>query len=132
MDGKARRGQWVLIALVLFFVVSEGAMAVLSLQAGRFKGAQIGRVLLTGWLLWQIWDGAAWARQLMTGLLLLGVALTVVLAVAVPAVTAHPGLVALCIGVVVIGLALAIGLMSPWVGAYQAARRAGRDAPTVS
>jgi hypothetical protein len=57
MGGKPRIGQWVLIAVIVVTALSELALAGVSLRAGRFSGAQVGRVLLTGWLLWQAWDG---------------------------------------------------------------------------
>jgi len=70
MDAKARLGRWVLIAVIVVTVLCELALAGVSLQAGQFRGVQVGRVLLTGWLLWRVWDGAAWARWVTAGLFL--------------------------------------------------------------
>lgn len=128
MDAKVRLGRWVLIAVIVVTALSEAALAVVSLEADRFKGSQIGRVLLTGWLFWQVWDGAGWARWLMAGLFLAAAALAVVLGVASPAVAGRPEAVAVLAGLGAVCLAPGVGLASPWVGAYQAARRESQTA----
>ncbi len=55
MDGKARLGQWILLIIIVVTALSELALAGLSVRAGRFSCGQMGRVLLTGWLLWRAW-----------------------------------------------------------------------------
>lgn len=123
MDSKARLGRWVLLSVIVITTLTELAIAGFSLQAGRFKGSQIGRVLLTGWLLWRVWDGAGWARWLVAGLFGAAAALAVVLGAASPAVLARPEVTALLAGMAAVCVACGVGLASPWVGAYQAARR---------
>lgn len=128
MSGKARLGQWVVLTIIVVTALSELTLAGLSLLAGRFRGEQVGRVLLTGWLLWRVWDGAGWARWLVTGLILAAAMFAVVVSVASPAVQERPEVVALMAGFGAVGLAFGVGLASPWVGAYQAARRGSPDA----
>ncbi|QEL19941.1 hypothetical protein [Limnoglobus roseus] len=127
MDGKARLGQWVLLAIIVVSALSELALVGLSVQTGRFKGSQIGRVLLTGWLLWRVWDGAAWARWLVAVLSLVAAVFAVALGIASPAAEGRPEVMALMVGVGAVGVAFGVGLASPWVGAYQAARRGRPD-----
>lgn len=123
MDGRARLGQWVLLAVIGVTALLELATAALSVQAGEFRGSQIGRVLLTGWLLWRVWDGAGWARWLLAVLFLAAAAFGVVAGVSSPAGPERPEAVALLVGLGGTFAALGVGLASPWVGAYQAARR---------
>ncbi|MBN9117886.1 MAG: hypothetical protein J0I06_01745 [Planctomycetes bacterium] len=123
MDGKVRFGRWILVAIIVVTALVELALTGLSLQAGRFRGNQIGRVLLTGWLLWRVWDGAGWARWVLAALSLVTAGLAGVFVVASPITEGRPELVAVLIGVGVVTGAFGIGLASPWVGAYQAARR---------
>jgi len=132
MDAKARLGRWVLIAVIVVTVLCELALAGLNLQAGRFRGAQVGRVLLTGWLLWQVWDGAAWARWLTAGLFLAAAVFAAVLGVASPAAAGRPEVVAVLVGMGGLCLTLGVGLASPWVGAYQAARRGSQTAEPLA
>jgi hypothetical protein len=128
MDGKARLGKWVLLSIIVVLALSELALAGLSIATGQFKGSQVGRVLLTGWLLWQVWDGVGWARWLLSGLFLAAAVLAGVLGVASPAVVGRPELVGLLVGMGAVCVAFGVGLASPWVGAYQAARRGSPDA----
>jgi hypothetical protein len=123
-DDKARLGRWVLIAVIAVLAAGELALAGFSLQAGRFKGQQITRVLLTGWLLWRVWDGAGWARWLMAGFCLAGAVFAVAVGFGSPRVTGRPEILALVAGLGVVSVMLGLGLASPWVGAYQASRRA--------
>lgn len=126
MDDKARLGRRLLTVIIVVAALGELALACLSLHTGRFRGAQIGRVLLTGWLLWRIWDGAGWARWLTAGLFFAGAALAVALAFDYPVTQSRPEVAALLVGAV-FG-AFGFGLASPWVGAYQAFRRGGQGA----
>jgi len=128
MDGKARLGQWVLLAIIVVTALSELTLAGFSIQADRFKGGQIGRVLLTGWLLWRVWDGVGWARWLVSGLFLATAVFAGVVGVTSPAVADRPEVVPLLVGLGAVCLAFGVGLASPWVGAYQAARRGSPDA----
>lgn len=128
MHGKARLGRSVLIAVIVVTALSELALAGVSLQAGRFRGGQVVRVVLTGWLLWRVWDGAGWARWLMAGLFLLTAVGAAGFAVGSPAVEGRPGLLAFLAVVGAVCLAFGVGLASPWVGAYQAARRGIQEA----
>jgi hypothetical protein len=132
MDGKSRLGRWVLLAIIVVTALIELALAVLSMQADGVKGGQIGRVLLTGWLLWRVWDGAGWARWLLVVLFLAAAAFGVITVVTSPAVQGRPEAVVLLIGLGGIFAAFGIGLASPWVGAYQAARCGGPDAEPVA
>lgn len=70
MNDKARLGRWVILAIIVVIALTELALAGLSIQAGKFRGEQVGRVMLTGWLLSRVWDGAKWARWLIAGLFL--------------------------------------------------------------
>jgi len=128
MGGKARLGRWTLFAIIVVIALSELALAGLSMRADQFKGSQIGRALLTGWLLWRVWDGAGWARWLLAGLFLATATLAAVLVVASPAAQRPPEVVGLLAGVGVVCLAFGVGMASPWVGAYQAARCGGQYA----
>ena len=132
MDGKARLGKWVLLALIIFTALSELALAGLSIRAGQLKGSQIGRVLLTGWLLWRVWDGAGWARWLLSGLFLATAVFACTLGVASPTVAGRPDMLTLLVGMGAICVAFGVGLASPWVGAYQAVRRGRPDAEPLS
>ncbi|WP_148087584.1 hypothetical protein [Gemmata obscuriglobus] len=85
-------------------------------------------MLLTGWLLWRVWDGAGWARWLVAGLFLAAAAFAIVLGVASPVVLARPEVTALVAGMAAVCMAAGAGLASPWVGAYQAARRGNEEA----
>lgn len=128
MDGKVQLGRWVLIVIIIITALSELTLAVLSLQAGRFRGVQIVRVLLTGWLLWKVWDGAAWARWLTFGLFLVSAVFAAFIGVGALIVEGRPEIVALGVGLSAVCLALGLSLASPWVGAYQAARRGSLSA----
>jgi hypothetical protein len=123
MDDKVKLGRWILVAVIVVTALVELALAGLSLQAGRFRGNQIGRVLLTGWLLWRAWDGAGWARWVLAALSLVTAGFAGMFVVASPITEGRPEVVAVLIGVGVVTGAFAIGLASPWVGAYQADRR---------
>ncbi len=126
MDGKARFGRWVVLAVIVVTALLELASAALSVQAGRFRGSQIGRALLTGWLLWRVWDGAGWARWLVVVLFLAAAAFGA--SAGVSAAPGRPEAAVLLLGLGGVFAALGAGLASPWVGAYQAARRRGPDA----
>ena len=128
MGGKARLGRWVLLAIIVVTVLSELVLTGLSIQAGRFKGSQIGRILLTGWLLWRVWDGVGWARWLLATLCFAGALLAAIFVLASPVVEGRPGVAALLRGVGGSLAVLGVGFASPWVGAYQAARRGGAGA----
>jgi hypothetical protein len=130
MGVKARLGRWVLLAIIVVTVLSELALACLSLQTGRFKGSEIGRVLLTGWLLWRVWDGSGWARWLLAALFLGAGLFAAVLGLASPAMQGRPDVVALLVVLAAVFAAFGGGLASPWVAAYQAARR-GCDSETA-
>lgn len=123
MEAKAQLGQWVLIAIIAVTALIELAIAGVSLQAAVFKGSQIGRVVFTGWLLWQVWDGAGWARWLMAGLFLGAALLAVALGFGAPGVRDRPEVLAIFVAIGTVFTAFSIGLASPWVAAYQAARR---------
>lgn len=129
MKNKARVGQWVLVTIFILIALSELGLAVLNIYTERFRGSQVGRVILTGWLLWKIWDGFAWARWLIAGLFLV----TAIYAVSVAIFTDFEDRTE---AVWVIGgagatfLLFAIGLATPWVGAFQAVRRPHRPDPT--
>ena len=127
MDGKARLGQWILLAIIVVTALSELALAGLSIQASRFKGSQIGRVLLTGWLLWRVWDGAGWARWLLAALFFATALLAAIFVSTSPVVEGRPEVAALLVGLGGVFAAFGVGLASPWVGAYQAARRGRPD-----
>ncbi|MBA4189441.1 MAG: hypothetical protein C0467_15735 [Planctomycetaceae bacterium] len=127
MNRNARLGKWVLIVLIVFAALSELAVVGFSIWAHRFEASHISRVLLTGWLLWRIWDGAEWARWLVAVLGFAGVLLVVIFGLVSPAVEGRPELVAFLVGCGVVYAAFGIGLASPWVGAYQAARRGDLD-----
>lgn len=128
MDGTARLGKGVLITIIVVVALSELSLAGLSVRAGHFRGGQIGRALLTGWLLWRAWDGAGWARWLLCGLFMAAAVLVGVLVVASPAVAGRPDVLMLLVGSGAVFVAFGVGLASPWVGAYQAARRCSLDA----
>jgi hypothetical protein len=83
-------------------------------------------VLLTGWLLWRVWDGAAWARWVTAGLFL-AAAFAVGVGAGSPA-EGRPGVVDLVAVVGAVCLAFGGVRASPWVGAYQATRRGSQDA----
>jgi hypothetical protein len=132
MHGKARLGQWVILALIVATAVSELALAGFSIQANRFKGTQITRVLLSGWLLWRVWDGAGWARWLVAVLCFITAAFSATVGLISPAVDGQPELVAMLIGIGVVSAAFGFGLASPWVGAYQTARRGEPEAEAAA
>ncbi|MCE9560726.1 MAG: hypothetical protein K8U57_01600 [Planctomycetes bacterium] len=123
MDHKARFGKVIVILLIFAATLGELAVAVLALQAGTFRVTQIGRVMLTGWLLWQVWDGAGWARWLMTVLLIGSAVFAVGLGFRNPSVADRPDLLAFLIWFGSVTFLLGLGLASPWVGAFQDARR---------
>lgn len=132
MDAKVRLGRWVLLTIIVITVLSELAVAGLSIQAGRFKGSHIGRALLTVWLLWRVWDGAGWARWLLAALFLVTALFAATIGLAFPAAQERPEVVALFVVVGAVCVAFGVGLASPWVGAYQAARRGGKEAEPVA
>lgn len=123
MEGKARIGRWVLIAIIIVIALSELTLAALGILTGRFRGGQVIRVLLTGWLLWKAWDGAALARWLMVGLFLVSAVFAAFIGVGALLVEDRPEIVALGVGLSAVCLAFGLSLSSPWVGAYQTARR---------
>src|SRR5262245_50384696 len=72
MDSQARVGMWMLIAVTAVFALGEAGLAAVNLLAGRFSGMQAGRIVLTVWLTWSVWNGAGWARWLCAALALAG------------------------------------------------------------
>jgi hypothetical protein len=132
MDEKVRLGRWVLILMIAVTAVSELTLAGLSLQAGRFSGGQALRVLLTAGLFWKVWDGAGWARWLTAGLFLVSAAFGAFLAAAALDAGGRLEVVVLVGGLSAVCLAFGLGLASPWVAAYQSARRGGASAEEVA
>jgi hypothetical protein len=116
-----------LVAVIVVTAVGELAVFALILREGRVSGGQAGRVALTFWLLSRVWDGAGWARWLTAGLFGAAGVLTAAAGLRSPAAEGRPEVAALLAGVGAVGVALGLGLASPWVGAYQAARE-GRPA----
>lgn len=134
MGGKAWLWQWVQIVIIAVTVLSELILAGLSLQDGRFRVGQVFRVLLTGWLLWQVWNGASWARWLMAGLFLITTLFAAVVGVGALIAEGRPEVVALGIGSSAVCVGFGLSMASPWVAAYQAARRGSLNdelAPTA-
>jgi hypothetical protein len=123
MEGKARVGRGILIIVTAFITLIELGLAGYSFQVAGFRPGQIGRVLLTVWLLWQVWDGSGWARWLLAGLFLAGAVFAIVLGFG-PRAEDKPQLALLMTALAVVFAMLGLGLASPWVGAYQSARRA--------
>lgn len=128
MDGKARLGQRLLLAIIVVTALIELSLTGFKLKAGRFGSQDVVRVLLTGWLLWRVWDGAGWARWLVAALFLVTGAGAVIAGLTVPAAQELPELMAFLIGLAAVCVAFGSGLASPWVGAYQSARRDSSDA----
>ena len=123
MGGKARLGQWVLLIIIVVMALSELVLAGLSIQAGRFRGDQVVRGILEGWIFWRAWAGAGWSRWLLAGLFLTAAALVVSTGFSSPAMQKRPEMIPLLIGMGAVCLAFGIGLASPWVGAFQAVQR---------
>jgi hypothetical protein len=129
MNSKARTGQWILIAIVVMVALLEIGLAALNFSTGRLRINHLGRALLTGWLLWKIWDGAAWARWLFASLFLIAALYAFYTAVSTDFEDRPEGAWIIG-GFGVVSLLLTVGLASPWVGAYQAFRNPNRPDPT--
>ena len=127
MNDKARLGRWVILAIIVVIALTELALAGLSIQAGKFRGEQVGRVMLTGWLLSRVWDGAKWARWLIAGLFLAAAFGAVFAAFSPDIVNGRLKVDALLAGFGAVCVAISVGLALPCVGAYQAARREAPD-----
>lgn len=123
MNDKARLGRWVIFAVIVFIALTELALAVLNILAGKFRGEQVGRVMLTGWLLSRVWDGANWARWLTAGLFLAAGFVTIFAACSPDIVNGRLVVVALLAGFGATCVTISVGLALPCVGAYQAGRR---------
>ena len=130
MNGKARMGRCILVAIIVVIALAEIALAVVTIQTEQFKGKQIVRVLLTGWLLWQAWDGARWARWVLAALSLATAILAATFVLVSPYVEGKPEVLGVLIGLSGVSALFAVGLASPWVGAYQAACRGRLDTET--
>jgi hypothetical protein len=129
MSDKARLGRRILLAIIVVIALAELSLAGLNLVAGQFRGAQVARVLLTGWLLWQVWEGASWARWVLTALFSCAAVFTVVvLCIASSATPRQSEVVVLLLGSAAACLLFGLGLASPWVAAYQVAKRGHVDA----
>lgn len=112
-----------LVAVIVVIALTELAVVGLSILAGTFRGGQVGRVILTAWLLWQVWDGANWARWLTAGLFLAAAFIGVFAICSPDIVNGRLKVVALLAGFGAVCVAISVGLALPCVGAYQAARR---------
>lgn len=120
---RALLGRRVLIGVIIVALVGEVALAGMYLHAGQFRFVQIVRMLLTGWLFWQVWEGARWARWLMAGLCLSGAVPAGLVLLASIGGEERPEVLAIMVGIVAVLVGLGFALASPWVGAYQAVRR---------
>ena len=127
MNDKARLGRWVLLGVIVFIALIELALAAVSIQAGKFRGEQVGRVMLTGWLLSRVWDGAKWARWLTSGLFLVTAFGMAFAACSPDIVNGRLMVVALLATFAAMCAAISVGLALPCMGAYQAARREAPD-----
>ena len=128
MNDNARLGRLVLVAVIVVIALTELAVVGLTILAGTFRGGQLfGRAMLTGWLLWKVWDGAKWARWLMAGLFFVAVFGAVFAICSPDIVNGRIKVAALFAGFGVACAAISVGLALPCVGAYQAARREVTD-----
>ncbi len=110
MNDKVRLGRWVLVAVIVVIALTELAVAGLSILAGTFRGGQFGRVILTVWLLWQVWDGANWARWLTVGLFFVAAFGAVFAAFSPDIVNGRLKVVALLAGFGAVCVAISVGL----------------------
>lgn len=120
---QVKIGRTILIIVIVFTVLLEMLSSGFQVQAGRFGISSVGRMFLTVFLLMYVWDGSKWARWILVVLLFAAAGLMVTIALTFPAISERSDLVALLIGLGVIYLMLSMGLASPWMGAYQNARR---------
>ncbi len=123
MVGKARLGQRVLVAVTVSIVLAEIIVALVSWYAGGLRRSQFGRVSLTVWLLFEVWEGKAWARWVLTVLSSVTAILAIVVGSGSLALGSQKAGVGFIVALGIYSAAIAVGLVSPWVGAYQAARR---------
>jgi hypothetical protein len=123
MTDNVRLGRWVILAVIIIIALSELALASMNIIAGTFRSGQFGRVILTGWLLWQIWVGANWARWLSAGLFLVSGFGAIYAACSPSFVNGRLMVVVLLAGFGATCVLISVGLALPCVGAYQAARR---------
>jgi hypothetical protein len=126
MDNQARIGRWMLIVVIAVFALGEVGLAAVNLEAGRFSLVQVGRVILTAWLLWRMWDGAAWARWLYAALSLAGAVLAFVAGFGSGASVGRPEVLVITCVFIAVSLGLTVAVASPFVGAYQEARSGER------
>jgi hypothetical protein len=75
-------------------------------------------VLLIGWLLWKVWNGARRARCLMAGLFLTIAMIAAVVGGDTSVALEWPHFLALAISSLIVWLEFGLGLASPWVDAY--------------
>lgn len=123
MNDNVRLGRWVVLAVIIVIALSELALAGMNILAGTFRSGQFGRVILTGWLLRQIWVGANWARWLSAALSLAAGFVAFFSACSPDFVNGRLMVVVLLAGFGATCVAISIGLALPCVSAYQAARR---------
>lgn len=128
MDDKARLGKRFLVFMIVLVALIEITTDGLSIAAGRFDDADVIRGILTTLLWWRVWSGSAWARWLLAGLFLAAALFVVIVVASFPAVKKPPEVMGLMLCVGAICATLGAGMASPWVGAYQAARRRGSAA----
>lgn len=127
MDDRARPGRWILLAVTAITVLSEGLLALVALLSGRLEAAQVVRIVLTVGILWQVWEGARWARWLTVALSLAGAVFVVVIGLVIADGEARPKVRELSVAVAAFCTAIAVAMASPWVGAYQAAQRRNKS-----
>jgi len=127
MDSQARVGMWMLIAVTAVFALGEAGLAAINLLAGRFSAMQAGRIVLTVWLTWSVWNGAGWARWLCAALAMAGAILAFVAGFGSGAADGRPEVLLIVCVIIAIYLGIAVMLASPGVGAYQEWRRGERS-----
>ncbi|MFO0946732.1 MAG: hypothetical protein U1D30_12425 [Planctomycetota bacterium] len=122
MPRKALLGYWILCSVVLFVAVVEGGVFIASLKYGQPHRAQLGRVLLSGWLLWHVWQGANWARWILAALFLAAAGLVVAVVPGSPRLEGKPLFTILATGFGVLCFLASFALASPWFSAYRQLR----------
>ncbi len=127
LQRKAAIGRWVLILVIGLIALSELGLLGVALSRNQIKIGQLGRICFTFWLVVEIWNGTAWARWVVAGLLVAAGAAMPIMMYSVDEQKMTSSLFWMGVLVPVVCLSMAALLASPWVGAYQKVKKLSND-----